>query len=173
VEIDDDWVRVVEKRTGRRHDFRWRVTAQSAMDLTIELTGVDGAVNVLRLADLPERPRLAIRAVLRRSMLPRCLSKDELDQLNSGAATLGGLLRVALIRAIDRLEFEDDPVSLRLALDLVDVFEQFEARIPFDAQSGFWRIWTRATPTRQAALQLLHHRLGFAEDSPQADGASG
>jgi hypothetical protein len=173
VEIDDDWVRVVEKRTGRRHDFRWRVTAPSAMDLTIELTGGDGAVHVLRLADLPERPRLAIRAVLRRSMLPRCLSKDELDQLNSGAATLGGLLRVALIRAIDRLEFEDDPVSLRLALDLVDVFEQFEARIPFDAQSGFWRIWTRATPARQAALQLLHHRLGFAEDSPQADGASG
>lgn len=172
VEIDDDWVRVVEKRTGRRHDYRWRVTAQSAADLTIELTGVDGAVHVLRLTDLPERPRLAIRAVLRRGMLPKCLNKDELDQLTSGAATMGGLLRVALIRTIERLEFETDPSSVRLALDLVDVFEQFEARIPFDAQSAFWRIWSTATSTRQAELQFLHHRLGFAEASPQADGAS-
>jgi hypothetical protein len=79
---------------------------------------------------------------------------------------------VALIRAVERLGFEDDPSTLRLALDVVDVFEQFEARIPFDAQSAFWRIWSAATPSRQAELQVLHHRLGFADDSPQADGAS-
>ena len=173
VEIEDDWVRVTEKRTGRRYDYRWRVISQSVTDLAVELVDSAGAVHLLRLADLPERPRHAIRAVLRRNLLPRCLSKDELDQLTSGTATMAGLIRVALIRAIDRLEFEDDPAALRLALDLVDVFEQFEARIPFDAQSAFWRIWSAATPARQAELQLLHHRLGFAEDSPQADGASG
>jgi hypothetical protein len=106
-------------------------------------------------------------------MLPRLLSSDELDQLTGGAATMGGLLRVALIRSIERLEIEEDPMVLRLAMDLVDLFEQFEARIPFDAQSAFWRIWISATPTRQAELQLLHHRLGFAATSPQADGASG
>jgi len=173
VDVDDDWVRIVERRTGRRHDFRWRITAQSATDLTVELMGTSGDTNVLRLADLPERPRLAIRAVLRRALLPRCLSRDELDQLTSGAATLAGLLRVALIRAIEHLEIEDDPAALRLAMDLVDVFDQFEARIPFDAQSVFWRIWSNATPARQAELHLLHYRLGFAADSPQADGASG
>jgi hypothetical protein len=173
VEIDDDWVRVSERRTGRRHDFRWRVLTQSASDVSVELVAPDGATNVLRLADLPERPRLAIRAVLRRELLPRCLSRDELDQLSSGAATLGGLLRVALIRAIERLELEEDPATLRLALDLVDLFEQFEARIPFDAQSAFWRIWIQVTPQRQVELQLLRQRLGFAADSPQADGAAG
>jgi alpha-amylase/alpha-mannosidase (GH57 family) len=173
VEIDDDWVRVVERRTGRRHDYRWRVLSHSATDITIELVDVGGVTSVLRLADLPERPRLAIRAVLRRGMLPRTLSRDELDQLTSGAATMGGLLRVALIRAIERLEFEVDPGSVHLAMDLVDVFEQFEARIPFDAQSAFWRIWSNAAPTRQAELRLLHHRLGFAEAIPQADGAAG
>jgi alpha-amylase/alpha-mannosidase (GH57 family) len=162
VEIDDDWVRVTERRTGRRHDYRWRVTAQSVTDMTIELVDVDGNVNVLRLADLPERPRLAIRAVLRKSMLPRCLSRDELDQLTSGQATMGGLLRVALIRAIERLEIEEDAATLGLALDLVDVFDQFEARIPFDAQSAFWRIWRNATPARQAELSRLRDRLGFA-----------
>jgi len=173
VQIDDDWVRVIERRTGRRHDFRWRVISQSVTDLTIELVDVDGASHILRLSDLPERPRLAIRAVLRKSMLPRSLSPDELDQLMSGAATMGGLLRVALIRSIERLEIEEDPVVLRLALDLVDLFEQFEARIPFDAQSAFWRIWSKATLSRQAELDILRHRLGFAADLPQADGFSG
>jgi hypothetical protein len=173
VEVDDDWVRVAERRTGRRHDFRWRVIAQSVTDLAVELIGVNGDVHVLRLPDFPERSRLAIRAVLRKAMLPRLLSSDELDQLTGGAATMGGLLRVALIRSIERLEIEEDPAVLRLAMDLVDLFEQFEARIPFDAQSAFWRIWISATPTRQAELQLLHHRLGFAATSPQADGASG
>jgi hypothetical protein len=173
VDIDDDWVRVVERRTGRRYDYRWRVIAHSATDITVELVDMDGNASVLRLADLPERPRLAIRAVMRKSMLPRCLSGEELDQLTSGTATMGGLLRVALIRAIERLEIEEDPDTLRLAIDLVDVFDQFEARIPFDAQSAFWRIWINATPARQAELQLLHHRLGFASDLPQADGASG
>lgn len=173
VQIDDDWVRVVERRTGRQYDYRWRIPMHSATDLSVELVDVDGHSSVLRLADLPERPRLAIRAVLRKSMLPRCLSKDELDQLLSGAANMGGLLRVALIRAIERLDIDDDPAASGLAMDLVDVFDQFEARIPFDAQSAFWRVWTVASPARQAELRLLHHRLGFAADEPQADGASG
>jgi hypothetical protein len=173
VVIDDDWARVTERRTGRGHDYRWRVPAHSATDLTVELTDVDGATVSLRLADLPERPRLAIRAVLRKAILPRCLNREEMDLLTSGAVTLAGLLRGALVRAIERLDIEEDPDSLRLATDLVDVFEQFEARVPFDAQSAFWRIWIVASPTRQAELQLLHHRLGFAADVPQADGASG
>jgi hypothetical protein len=173
VAIDDDWVRVTERRTGRRYDYRWRVPTHSATDLTVELTDVDGVTVNLRLADLPERPRLAIRAVLRKAILPRCLNREEMDLLTSGAVTLAGLLRGALVRAIERLDIEEDPDSLRLATDLVDVFEQFEARIPFDAQSAFWRIWIVAPPARQAELQLLHHRLGFASDVPQADGASG
>ncbi|HEX6316544.1 MAG TPA: DUF3536 domain-containing protein, partial [Gemmatimonadaceae bacterium] len=172
VTIDDDWVRVNERRTGRRHDYRWRIVSQSVTDIVVELLDSGGGAHILRLADLPERPRLAIRAVLRKAMLPRCLSRDELEQLTSGQATMAGLLRVALIRAIERLDVEEDPETLRLALDIVDVFEQFEARIPFDAQSAFWRIWINATASRQAELQLLHHRLGFASDLPQADGAS-
>ena len=173
VEIDDDWVRVVERRTGRRHDYRWRVASHSATDIAIELVDSSGAIHLLHLADLPERPRLAIRAVLRKAMLPQCLNRDEIDQLMSGAATLGGLLRVALIRAIERLELEEDPAVLRLAVDLVDLFDQFEARIPFDAQSVFWRIWSGASPDRRAELGVLHQRLGFAEPAAAGDGAAG
>lgn len=173
VEIDDDWIRVIERRTGRRHDFRWRVLGQSVTDLTIELVDSSGVVHRLQLADLPERPRLAIRAVLRKSLLPQTLSRDELDQLVSGNATMGGLLRVALIRAIERLEIEDDPAVVRLATELVELFDQFEARIPFDAQSVFWRIWSAATPARQAELAPLHRRLGFAPDTPPSQGATG
>jgi hypothetical protein len=116
---------------------------------------------------------LAIRAVLRKSILPRCLNADELDLLVSGQVSIGGLLRVALIREIERLELEEDPAVLQLVMDLVNVFDQFEARIPFDAQSAFWRIWSNATPTRQAELEELRHRLGFASDLPLAEGATG
>jgi hypothetical protein len=173
VEIDDDWVRVVERRTGRRHDYRWRITAHTVTDLTIELVDNAGQANTLRLADLPEKPRLAIRAVLRKSILPRCLNAEELDLLVSGQVSIGGLLRVALVRAIDRLELEEDPAVLQLVMDLVNVFEQFEARIPFDAQSAFWRIWRNATPERQAELTELHERLGFARELQSSGGAAG
>jgi hypothetical protein len=87
--------------------------------------------------------------------------------------SIGGLLRVALVRAIDRLELEEDPAVLQLVMDLVNVFEQFEARIPFDAQSAFWRIWRNATPERQAELTELHERLGFARELQSSGGAAG
>ena len=41
---------------------------------------------------------------IKRHGIPK--TPDELDQLVSGQATMGGLLRVALIRAIERLEIE-------------------------------------------------------------------
>lgn len=173
VEIDDDWVRVAERRTGRRRDYRWRVPGHTATDIAVELVDSSGTAHVIRLADLPERPRLAIRAVLRKALLPQCLSRDELDQLAAGTATMSGLLRMALIRAIERLELEEDPGVVRLAADLVDLFDQFEARIPFDAQSVFWRIWTAATAERRTQLRMLHHRLGFAEQEPASAGATG
>ena len=166
VDIDDDWVRVAERRTGRRHDFRWRITAHTVVDLAIELVDSAGHTYTLRLADLPEKPRLAIRAVLRKSILPRCLNAEELDLLVSGQVSIGGLLRVALIREIERLELEEDPAVLQLVMDLVNVFDQFEARIPFDAQSAFWRIWRDAPPARQAQLEELRYRLGFSSDLP-------
>jgi len=173
IEIDDDWVRVVERRTGRRHDFRWKVSRRTATDLRVELVGTNGSLQTLALADLPERPRLAIRAVLRRALLPQCLNRDELDQLTSGAASMGGLLRVALIRAVEKLEVDEDPVAIGLASDLIDLFEQFEARTPFDAQSAFWRIWRAAPEDRRDQLRLLHHRLGFAADQSPGDGVNG
>jgi hypothetical protein len=172
-EIDDDWVRVVDRRTGRRHDFRWHVAGRSATDLQLELVDSEGRAHVLTLGDLPERPRLAIRAVLRKALLPLCLSRDELDQLMSGAASMGGLLRVALIRAVEKLEVDEDPSAIALASDLIDLFEQFEARVPFDAQSAFWRVWQVATPARREALHLLHHRLGFATMDAVSEGAAG
>ena len=141
--------------------------------MRVELTTNDGSIHVLALADLPERPRLAIRAVLRKAMLPQCLDLDELDQLNSGAATMGGLLRVALIRAVERIETDHDAGTLKLATDLVELFEQFEARIPFDAQTAFWRVWTQASPARRTDLAALRHRLGFAGEIPASDGAAG
>lgn len=173
VEIDDDWVRVIERRTGRRHDYRWHVTRRSANDLRVELIGADGSHRTIVLSDLPERPRKAIRAVLRKALLPQVLNHDELDQLMSGSVSMGGLLRVALIRAVEKLEVEEDPAAIRLVAELIELFTQFEARLPFDAQSAFWRVWERAPQSRRAELRDLHARLGFAPEETRGDGSGG
>ncbi len=172
-QIDDDWVRVVERRTGRRHEFRWSVSRRTANDVRVELISRDGSHRSVALADLPERPRLAIRAVLRKALLPQCLNQGELDQLMSGTTSMGGLLRVALIRAVERLETDEGPAAVRLVSDLIELFEQFEARMPFDAQSAFWRVWEDSSESRRDALRTLYRRLGFAEDATFADGSAG
>jgi hypothetical protein len=159
--ITGDRVRLTMPRTGREHDLSVRVTAASAIDITTEVEDQTGIVRILHLADLPERPRHAIRSRLRRAILPRCLTPEELELLMAGDVTLAGLIRVALIRTIERLA-DGTPDTLELANSLVDVFNQFEAKIPFDAQTAFWRVWQHASSPRQAELYPLSRRLGFA-----------
>jgi hypothetical protein len=159
--ITGDRVRLTMPRTGREHDLHVRVTAASAIDITTEVEDHTGIVRILHLADLPERPRHAIRSRLRRAILPRCVTAEELELLMAGDVTLAGLIRVALIRTIERLA-DGTPDTLELANSLVDVFNQFEAKIPFDAQTAFWRVWQQTSPTRQGELYALSRRLGFA-----------
>jgi len=173
VEIDDDWVRVIERRTGRRHDYRWHVTRKTANDLRVELIGTDGGHRTVMLADLPERPRLAIRAVLRKALLPQVLNSEELDLLMTGTVSMGGLIRMALIRGVEKLDVDEDPAAIRLVSELIELFAQFEARLPFDAQSAFWQVWERASESRRAELLDLHVRLGFAPDVSSSDGPVG
>ena len=161
IEITGEQVHLTMPRTGREHTLRVRIAGTSAIDITTEVEDEGGVTRLLHLDDLPERPRHAIRSRLRRAILPRCLRTEELDLLVAGDATLAGLVRVALIRAIEHLS-DGTPETLELANSLVDLFNQFEAKIPFDAQTAFWRIWRRSSPVRQAELAQLSRRLGFA-----------
>jgi hypothetical protein len=159
-DLEGDRVRVIDRRTGRAYACAARVTGATASDLVVELIDPERTYH-LRLADLPERPRLAIRAVLRRSILPSCLTAEELDLLLTGEATLDGLVRVALIRTIEQLAGGDAAATSRVVHALLDLLEQLEAKVPFDAQTVFWRVWRGSTGERLATLDGLATRLGF------------
>ncbi len=169
VEIAGDTVRVTESRTGRGHQVRAWVVRSAHTEVVTEVVDERGARYRLSLADLPERPRHAIRSRLRRSILPGCLTPGEIELLLAGDVTLGGLVRVALVRTVRRLEHDHDGDALHLVNALLDLIEQSEGKFPFDAQTAFWRIWQGANRQRRADLHELFLRIGFVDSDAAGD----
>jgi hypothetical protein len=62
IEMTGDHVRLTMPRTGREHVLRVSVVMASAVDITTEVQDESATVRTLHLADLPERPRHAIRS---------------------------------------------------------------------------------------------------------------
>jgi hypothetical protein len=164
IDLEGDRVRVIERRTGRRHEYTARVTRPGSTDVSVELTGGDSQAWRLALEHFPERPRQVIHGMLLRTLLPRCLTEDELDTLLTGGATLRGLIRVALIRSIERLATDTSAAAEQLVHDLLDLFSPLEASVPFDAQNAFWRIWPSVVADRRERLAVIGERLGFSTD---------
>ncbi len=170
-----DRVTVVEKRTGRAHQYHGNVFRVGSSDVEIELhmEGSDAAPHVFTVRDLPEGARREIRSVLRRQLLPRCLTPVELDHLASGDVQLRGIAAVALGRNIARLAEARMDEALELVNALLDLFEQMEMKIPFDAQTVFWQLWERADAPRRLQLAALRWRLGFLGDVGEAQADPG
>lgn len=171
VTTNRDRVSVVEKRTGRTHHFRGRVFRVGLSDLEIELhaEGRKTAPHVFTVRDLPEIARLEIRSVLRRQLLPRCLTAAELDHLAAGDVQLRGIAAVALQRNIVRLTEASIEDALGLVQALLDLFEQLEMKIPFDAQTTFWQVWDQIDTDRRVQLAALRWRLGFLDGAGEAE----
>ena len=161
---DGELVHVIVRATGRMRAFRVVLDRRTSSDLAYQVTALDQAGAepvVVPLAEFPERSRHALRLALRRELLPRCLTLSELEQLASGDATLRGLVAVALTRAIQRLATDRTEPALELVHATLDLFEQLETTIPFDAQTAFWEVRTGLPSAEQAALAPLAGRLGF------------
>lgn len=162
--IDGDLVSVTSRDTGTTRRFRVSVVDRRANDVTCDVTDLDdenARIWRISLGDFPERPRRAIRHTLRRDLLPRCLTADEMERLALGEESLRGVIVVALLRAVERLSDDHSPGALDVASALFDLFEQLETNIPFDVQTSFWGVWQRATPARRESLVALRERLGF------------
>jgi len=176
VETNRDRVTVVEKRTGRKHDFRGRVFRVGSSDVEIELQAAEreneGTPHIYTVRDLPEGARLEIRSVLRRQLLPRCLTSAELDHLAAGDVQLRGIAAVALGRNIARLSEPRIEEALDLVHALLDLFEQLEMKIPFDTQTTFWQVWESVGDPRRLQLAALRWRLGFVEQGAEHTTAS-
>jgi len=164
--IDGDRVSVTSRDTGAVRHFRVAVVERRANDVRCDVTPLDDeSARIWRigLTDFPERPRLAIRHALQRSLLPRVLAPAELDRLALGESSLRGVVVVALQRAVGRLAIDHSDDALELVHALLDLFEQLESTVPFDVQTAFWAVWRGAGSSRRQALLGLRERMGFED----------
>jgi hypothetical protein len=167
--VDPSAVTLVTRRTGRATRFRTSLISQTPNSMCAEVlsTGPAGEASwQVCLADFPERARHAVRRALRESLLPLCLTSDELALLASGEVSLRGLVAGALTRSVERATTAE---GIGMALAVVDLFEQLETNIPFDAQTAFWRLWSDPAGAPRDSLVVLGRRLGFAD--PEQDGS--
>lgn len=126
---------------------------------------VRGVSATIALSEFPERLRLRVRQARRDALLGLCLTESELADLATGRSTLRELAGAALIREVRRLaEGGDSAVDPSRVESALDLFEQLESHIPFDAQTAFWDRWSTGSTSQRAALQGIARRLGFTGD---------
>ena len=155
-----DWVHFTMRQ------YQVRLIERSSADLAyevIQLNSPGGPPTVVRLADFPESVRIQVRRALRDALLAQCLTATELADLAAGAASLKALASGALSRAV-RAADPGAPDTLTAVEVHLDLFEQLETAIPFDAQTAFWDRWSSGSPSQRVALQGIARRLGFTGD---------
>jgi alpha-amylase/alpha-mannosidase (GH57 family) len=163
--VAQDRVGLVNRKTGRISEYIVSGASRGANDLCqdVHAVPVDGSAKVrVCLADYPEESRHQVRRALRDALLPQCLTSSERALLASGEVSLRELVAVALTRAIDEVSGND---GTETAMALLDLFEQLETSIPFDAQSAWWRLRMRTAGAPTEAIAALGRRLGFNPDA--------
>jgi hypothetical protein len=173
--VSGDVVSVVSQRTGGKWRYRVRILEPELERWSSEVAllpvgdeeteGAAGDARVVSIGDLPEDARHAIRAQLRHALIATCLTSDERARLAAGEASLRDLAGFALARELRALAASGtsaDSDSVTHLKRLVDLIEQLETTVPFDAQTAFWRLWERSTAESRATLAGLKQRLGFA-----------
>jgi hypothetical protein len=165
--VSGDHVAVTSVRTGGKWRYRARVAEQRLDDLACEVTrlgkGGTRAPATISLADFPEQARHAIRAELRNVLIATCLTTAERQRLAKGEASLRDLVGAALVRTIHELRTSNGEETMALTGRLLDLLQQLETTVPFDAQTAFWYVWRDASPGRREELAWLKPRFGFSE----------
>ncbi len=163
--IDINSVTLTARRTGRTTEMRAEVRSNAAESFAtaVEVVHNDAtAAVIVPLNDFAERARHMIRATLRHQLLSRSLTTHELAALANGDTTLRDLAARALVRAIDDAARDESGAALRHAHAVLDLLEQLETAIPFEAQTAWWQLHSRSRDGRDATqIGALGTRLGF------------
>lgn len=160
-EIDgpDAHLQLANRRTGRTQSLTLVMT-EAELDLSILASLALGAEPVtLTLADLPERQRDAISAVLRARCLEWLLDPEEQRALARGDA-LRPVVRHALVRQVRALATARDAGVERKVALLLTLLDQLGQTVPFEAQTLFYGIW-QAAGAGDTGMTALAKRMGF------------
>jgi hypothetical protein len=167
VSVDGDSVTLRLARTGRTVQVYTDASDVSvdSPDLIVRCRAAgDDLWKAVHLADFPERARATIRIHLRQKLLHRSLTTQELAALANGDASLRDLVARALVRAIEEVAKDESQGALTRAHSVLDLLDQLETPIPFDAQAAWWHVHSQLrNGARPGAAQLaeLGRRLGF------------
>ncbi|MGH7711754.1 MAG: DUF3536 domain-containing protein, partial [Gemmatimonadaceae bacterium] len=165
VSIDDRSLTLHVPRTGQDIRLETDAAAISAdsTDTVVRISRAEVAGSqIVHLNDFPEHARRSIRATLRHQLLASSLTAQELSALASGDATLRELAGRALVRALEELASDESGIALRRAHSVLDLLDQLESPIPFDAQTAWWQVRSRMSNGQLAAqVTALGTRLGF------------
>jgi hypothetical protein len=155
---------VQDRRTGRRSEFVIDVERPRLRQLKVAVTAPSPTGPIrLDLAELPERHQAILKPVLRRAVIERWFSARETGALTGGRVGLPGLARLALRRAVTQLHGHRAATAVEQVLDLADLLELLGLKIPFAAQTAFYRIWATAPSGQVGFLAPVAWRLGFTE----------
>jgi hypothetical protein len=163
IEGPDDALTLTNRRTGRRHSarvdldrvgFELRVAVRSPL--------LEGPV-ALALAELPERQRTAISAVLRGEALRKLLTAGEQVQLSHGEE-LKPIVRQALARRVRALAEDHGDQARQEVVELLVMLEHLGQTVPFDVQTLFFRLWREGLHDDPEMAELAR-RMGFVAPS--------
>jgi Domain of unknown function (DUF3536)/Glycosyl hydrolase family 57 len=163
----DEALVLTNRRTGHRYELQADLE-QMGLDVRVTMRSslADGPV-ALALADLPDRQRIAIAAVLRGEALDRLLNAEERVQLARGEE-LRPLIRHALARRVHTLTRDAADPGRRDIADLLDILEQLGQAVPFEVQTVFYRLWD-GHQGEDSGLSELAQRLGFVAGPTDED----
>jgi hypothetical protein len=180
IEIDDQQVQLVHRRTGRRQFFDVTVQRRGVADVRtfvrprpdLEAPSSDdvriaGLIPV-SIDDFPEREAAAVldgvRRMRRRDLARRLFGESRLAELAEGDTTLADLTVAALGDAIQRLAGPNGDAESARALELMDLLELTGAAVPFDVQTLFAHELAELPRSERADYAALATRLGFGEE---------
>ena len=162
-------IAVTAHRTKRTHRYTVTRLSLTPHDVRFDVSAIDGdgSNGVVALPDFPERARHAIRHAFRQALLPKVLTAAELTALAEGESSLRSLIGLGVTRAIRSLPDLPSAESAAGIDEILDLFEQLESTIPFDAQTVFWQRWRGADSAGVEILRPLAVRLGFSPIHPR------
>lgn len=159
--VRDQW-HLVHRRTGRRHTCDATLYFDG-VSLLVELTAAwEPRPVAFPLRSLPEVPREAVRAALRRAVIHRWFTPGELSAIAEGQVTAEDGYLMALDRAVHALETDRSDDAIRRVLDLASLYVSDGRPVPFDIQTVFYHLKTSISDVDQHGLEPVARALGFS-----------
>lgn len=155
--------RLVHRRTGRRHEFDATLYIDG-VSLLVELTAAwEPRPVAFPLRSLPELPREAVGAALRRAVIRRWFTPEEHSAVVEGRLTAEQGHLAALTRAVQALATDRSDDAIRRVLDLTSLcFSGGRLAAPFDVQTAFYHLMPSLSDVDERRLEPVARALGFS-----------